>query len=68
MAKEKPAAGTVPVKMLVSMVSEANDRTRNAVVYVSPAEAERLIEKGFAEKAGGSPGRPSKAAAAGEGE
>lgn len=44
----------VSVKMLVAMASEKNDRDVDAIVSVPADEAERLIERGFAERADGS--------------
>jgi hypothetical protein len=64
-------AKTVPVEMLVPMASEKNDRDVGAIVHVSPEEAQRLFDKGFAcEPSEGAAatagkakrGRPAKAA------
>jgi hypothetical protein len=64
-------AKTVPVEMLVPMACEKNDRDVGAIVHVSPEEAQRLFDKGFAcepsESAAATAGkakrgRPAKAA------
>jgi hypothetical protein len=66
-------AKTVPVQMLVSMASAKNDRDVDKIVYVSPEEAQRLFDKGFACEPGedaiaaatagkAKRGRPAKAA------
>lgn len=59
----------VSVKMLVAMASEKNDRDVGSIVTVSASEADRLIEKGFAEAVDGSPKKgKAKPAKDGEGE
>jgi hypothetical protein len=41
-------AKTVPVEMLIPMACEKNDRDVGKIVHVSPEEAQRLFDKGFA--------------------
>lgn len=55
MAKEPKTTtetGAVRIQMLVGMASMSNDRDQGAILTVGAAEAERLIEKGFAKRAG----------------
>lgn len=64
MAKEPKtttATGAVRIKMLVGMASMSNDMNEGDTPTVSAAQAERLIEKGFAERYTG--GRQAKTAA-----
>ncbi len=55
MAKEPKTTtetGAVRIQMLVGMASMSNDRDQGSILTVGAAEAERLIEKGFAKRVG----------------